>query len=197
VPPLQESFSQSVSSQNRDRSRQPSISSLHHSKPSRGGRVGFARQVSQSGSFFQSENGSNPNLSTPPVPRMRTVSHPYHTKSMSTVAQERGGNTPSDIAQERGGNTPSDYALSVVFHRFVTSAEALIAMFLQKSLDDEPFLPDFLGPGIDKSFDGLLDSLGRIAQRHTNAVIDCITRWRKTQNEPVTLDTLRTNQSVK
>jgi hypothetical protein len=186
VPPLQESFSQSMTSQTnlpRDRSRQHSISSLHHSKPSRSGRVGFARQASQSGSFFQSENGSNPNLPMHPGPRRRTASH--HKQSMSTVTQERGG------------NTPSDYALSVVFHRFVTSAEALIAMFLQKSLDDEPFLPDFLGPGIDKTFDGLLDSLGRIAQRHTTAVIVCITRWRKTQNEPVTLATVRTNQSVR
>lgn len=136
--------------------------------------------MSQSGQFFQTENGSNPTLGTPPIPRRRAASH--HKQSMSTVAQERSG------------NTPSDYALSVVFHRFVTSAEALIAMFLQKSLDDEPYLPDYLAPGIDKTFEGLLDSLGRIAQRHTNAVIDCITRWRRTQNEPVTLATVRSNQ---
>jgi hypothetical protein len=75
----------------------------------------------------------------------------------------------------------------------VTSAEALIEIFLQKPIDNEPFLQELLGPGVDKAFDGLLDSLGRIAQRHTNAVIDCITRWRKTQNEPVSMAIVRSN----
>lgn len=173
VPQLAEPFS---SQPPRERSRQTSISGgIHHSKgsSSKTNRAGFARQASQSGSFFQSENGSNPSIGTPPVPR-----RPGALRHRPTV---------SNATQERGPNTPSDYALSVVFHRFVTSAEALIETFLQKSLQEEPSLPDYLGPGVDKEFDGLLDSLGRIAQRHTNAVIDCITRWRKTQNEPVSL----------
>jgi Cell morphogenesis N-terminal len=72
----------------------------------------------------------------------------------------------------------------------------LIETFLQKSLQEEPSLPEYLGPGIDKEFDGLLDSLGRIAQRHTNAVIDCITRWRRTQNEPVSLAVVGTTLYV-
>lgn len=182
VPPLNEPFSHSFSSQTslpRDRSRQASISSLQHPKvPSRTGRTGFARQPSQSGSFFQSENGSNPTIATPPLPKRHA---------------DRNRPSMSTATQERGQTMPSDYALTVVFHRFVTSAEELIAVFLQRPLDDEPYLPDFLGPDRNKAFDGLLDSLGRIAQRHTSAVIDCITRWRRTQNEPVTLAAIRTN----
>jgi len=173
VPQLQEQF-YPQSSLPRERSRQTSISSVQHSKmPSRPGRTGFARQASQSGSFFQSENGSNPSIGTPPLPR-----RPPGLRHRTTM---------SSGTQERGANTPSDYALSVVFHRFVTSAEALIETFLQRSLQEEPSLPEYLGPGVDKEFDGLLDSLGRIAQRHANAVIDCITRWRRTQNEPISL----------
>lgn len=181
VPQLQESFN---SQSSLPRSGQPSISSVHHSKPSKTNRAGFARQAShsQSGSFFQSENGSTPNIGTPPIPRR--------------PGGLRHKTTASSVTQERGPSTPSDYALSVVFHRFVTSAEALIETFLQKSLHEEPSLPDYLGQGVDKTFDGLVDSLGRISQRHTNAVIDCITRWRRTQNEPVSLATVGHVQCV-
>ncbi|CCA66737.1 hypothetical protein PIIN_00418 [Serendipita indica DSM 11827] len=181
VPQLNESFSQSRSTLV-DRSRQPSISNAYHSKASsKAGRPGFGKQSSQSGgSFFQTDNGSSNSIGFPPVPRRMDLRH----------------RTTGSVTQERVGNTPSDYALSVVFHRFVTSAEALIEVFLQKPLDGEPSLQEALGPGVDKSFDGLLDSLGRIAHRHTNAVIDCITRWRKTQNEPVSLAIVRNNLSI-
>jgi hypothetical protein len=182
VPPLNEPFNQSISSQSGfipERSRQTSLGSLHHSRvPSKTGRAGFGRQTSQSGSIFQSDNGSNPSLSTPPLPR------------------RAGGlrhRTTASTTQERPANTPSDYALSVVFHRFVTSAEALIDKIIQRPLDDEPYLPDCLGPGVDKTFDGLLDSLGRIAQRHTNAVIDCIIRWRRMQNDIVPTSAIKNN----
>ncbi|KAG8827735.1 Cell morphogenesis protein PAG1 [Serendipita sp. 401] len=184
VPPIQDSFSFSNKQQSsHDRSRQPSISSMQHGKSfSRTGRP-MIKQASQSGPvpFFLSDNGSNGSIGGAPIPRR-------------PVARHRA--TTSTTTQERGANTPSDYALTVIFHRFVTSAEALIDMFLQRSFDEEPSLPQYLGPDVDKSFDGLLHSLGRIAQRHTNYVIDCIIRWRRMQNDRVPLDSVGSYQPV-
>ncbi|KAG8805035.1 Cell morphogenesis protein PAG1, partial [Serendipita sp. 399] len=184
VPSIQDSFSFSSRQQSsHDRSRQPSISSVQHGKSfSRTGRP-MVKQASQSGPapFFLSDNGSNGSIGGAPIPRR-------------PIARHRA--TTSTSTQERGASTPSDYALTVIFHRFVTSAEALIDMFLQRSFDEEPSLPQSLGLGVDKSFDGLLHSLGRIAQRHTNYVIDCIIRWRRTQNDRVPLDSVGSYQPV-
>lgn len=144
----------------------------------------FGRQLSLSGSIFQSENGSDPALPlshTPPVPRLPGGLR--HQVSSSDVA-ERSQQNPSS-------NTPADYALSVIFHRFVTASEAMIDTFLGQSLDEEPYLPSALGNGVNATFDGLLESLGRIAQRHTNAVIDCVRRWKDSQEDPLPVSAVR------
>jgi predicted GTPase len=39
-----------------------------------------------------------------------------------------------------------------------------------------------MGPGKDEKFDELLQSLAKIAQKHSKSVIDSIMRWRQTQN---------------
>jgi hypothetical protein len=44
-------------------------------------------------------------------------------------------------------------------------------------------LADFIGPGVDKAFDELLESLARIAQKQVKLVIDAVSRWKKGQHE--------------
>jgi Cell morphogenesis N-terminal len=48
-----------------------------------------------------------------------------------------------------------------------------------------------MGPGVDSKFDDILQSLGKIAQKHAKPVIDSIMRWRRTQNDNVGLDIIR------
>jgi hypothetical protein len=48
-----------------------------------------------------------------------------------------------------------------------------------------------MGPGVDSTFDDLLQSLGKIAQRHTKPVVDSVMRWRKSQNESIPEDIIR------
>ena len=48
-----------------------------------------------------------------------------------------------------------------------------------------------MGPGVDTTFDDLLQSLGKIAQKHTKPVVDSVMRWRRSQNEPVPNDIIR------
>ena len=57
--------------------------------------------------------------------------------------------------------------------------------------DRDPLLPEFMGPGVDAKFDDLLQSLGKIAQKHTKPVVDSVMRWRRSQNEPVPHDIIR------
>ena len=57
--------------------------------------------------------------------------------------------------------------------------------------DHDPLLPVFMGPGVDLKFDDVLQSLGKIAQKHAKPVIDSIMRWRRTQNDNVGLDIVR------
>lgn len=108
--------------------------------------------------------------------------------------------------------TPSDYALHAVFIRFASSAESKIDAFLKHPLvrelvatkvsglsiflqDKEPLLPGYMGPGVEPKFDDILQSLGKIAQKHAKQVVDSIMRWRRTQHEPVGSDVIRVHIS--
>lgn len=48
-----------------------------------------------------------------------------------------------------------------------------------------------MGPGVDSKFDETLQSLGKIAQKHTKPVVDSIMRWRRSQHENVGSDIIR------
>lgn len=61
--------------------------------------------------------------------------------------------------------------------------------------DQNPLLPDFMGSGIDTKFDEVLRSLGQLAQKNSKAVIDSITRWRRSQNETVGSEVIRLHEA--
>lgn len=44
-------------------------------------------------------------------------------------------------------------------------------------------LSTYIGPGVDATFDALLQSLGKIAQKHAKPVVESVMRWRKSQTE--------------
>ncbi|KAF7294754.1 hypothetical protein MIND_01012800 [Mycena indigotica] len=153
---------------------------------------GYAKSNhSQTGSIFHysdggSDYGPNPGYSSspPPVPRVPN--------SFGAVLRSE---TP-DYEEDKvvmDPKTPSDYALHAVFIRFAASCEAKIENFLKEPFDHEPLLVDFMGPGVDSKFDDVLDSLGKIAQKHTKAVVDSIMRWRRSQTENVGSDVIRTH----
>lgn len=52
-----------------------------------------------------------------------------------------------------------------------------------------------MGLGVDKKFDDILLSLAKIAQKHAKSVIDSITRWRRSQNDPVSEDIIHLHRS--
>ena len=52
-----------------------------------------------------------------------------------------------------------------------------------------------MGAGVDDKFDGLLQSLGKIAQKHAKSVVESILRWRRSQLEGTELQ--RSQYSVK
>ena len=167
--------------------RRPSLGKLENNVKgaSTTNRSVLGRQMSQSGAgaFFLGNNGSDASLAlpgTPPVPRIPggVLRH----KVSSSLAA-------SDGTHEY--NTPAVHALHVVFGRFVDAAERMLDVVIGQTLADEPYLPAFLGPGVNPTFDGLLESLGRIAQRHTHAVISCVTEWRASSNEPVPDNVIR------
>ncbi|KAJ6497024.1 cell morphogenesis N-terminal-domain-containing protein [Mycena vitilis] len=145
---------------------------------------------SQTGSIFHTSDGgsdygqSNPfSPSPPPVPRVPNAFGPVRSE------------TP-DFDEDKvimDPKTPSDYALHAVFIRFASSAEGKIDIFLRESFDHEPLLADLMGPGVDPKFDDILDSLGKIAQKHTKPVVDSIMRWRRSQTENVGSDVIRTH----
>ncbi|KAK0496297.1 cell morphogenesis N-terminal-domain-containing protein [Armillaria luteobubalina] len=70
-------------------------------------------------------------------------------------------------------------------------AEGKIDTFLRQFLEQEPLLTLFMGPGVDSAFDGILNSLGKIAQKHAKPVVDSVMRWRKSQVENVGSDIIR------
>lgn len=99
---------------------------------------------------------------------------------------------PEEEKVEVDPRTPAEYALHAVFMRFATTAEHKVTSFLKHPLDQEPSLPDFLGPGIDPKFDDILQALGRIGQKNAKPVIDSIRRWRQSQSSsPIPPDIIR------
>ncbi|KAI5888318.1 uncharacterized protein SCHCODRAFT_02636387 [Schizophyllum commune H4-8] len=166
-----------------------SMETKHRGTPSLRKGHGYARsQHSHSGSIFHaSDQGSDGHGATihhspPPVPR---VPHAFGQVSRSE--------TP-DFDEDKvimNPKTPADYALHAVFISFAASAEGKIDEFLRQPLDQDPLLPEFMGPGTDSAFDDTLQSLGKIAFKHTKAVIDSILRWRRSQNENVGSDIIK------
>ncbi|KIY63168.1 hypothetical protein CYLTODRAFT_494122 [Cylindrobasidium torrendii FP15055 ss-10] len=153
---------------------------IHSASKSRGHGYGKS-QHSQSGSIFHiSDGGSDGHggiSSPPPLPRA--------TGSFNDAADVDDDKVVMDP------KTPSDYALHAVFIRFASAAEARMDAFLREPLDHDPLLPDFIGPGVDMTLDSSMESLGKIAQKHTKPVIDSILRWRKSQVENVGSDVIR------
>ncbi|KAJ7741597.1 cell morphogenesis N-terminal-domain-containing protein [Mycena maculata] len=148
---------------------------------------------SQTGSIFHNSDGGSDygqphafSPSPPPVPRVPNAFGPVHRSETPEFEEDKVVMDPK---------TPSDYALHAVFIRFATTCETKIDAFLKESFDHEPLLADSMGPGVDPKFDDILDSLGRIAQKHTKPVVDSIMRWRRSQTENVGSDVIRTHMA--
>ncbi|EIW59193.1 uncharacterized protein TRAVEDRAFT_71351 [Trametes versicolor FP-101664 SS1] len=146
-------------------------------------------QHAHSGSlFYSSDNGSDHghypfSSSPPPVPPMPDA--------FAGLADDTGSFSDGEDRVVPDPKTPSDYALHAIFLRFAAAAEQHIDKFLHLPLDREPPLEENMGPGIDKKFDDMLSSLGKIAQRHAKPVVDSVMRWRKSQSDPAGQDLLR------
>ncbi|KAI0065268.1 hypothetical protein BV25DRAFT_1927987 [Artomyces pyxidatus] len=160
------------------------------------GHAAARSQHSHSGSIFHnSDTGSDHGLafgqygsssSPPPVPPMPNGFFGGFPQSESPTLPEL-----EEDKVEVDPRTPAEYALHAVFIRFATTAELMIDTFLRQTLDHEPPLADYMGPGIDPKFDDILQTLGRIGQKNAKPVVDSIRRWRRTQNEVVSPDVMR------
>ncbi|KAH9077891.1 cell morphogenesis N-terminal-domain-containing protein [Lactarius deliciosus] len=148
---------------------------------------------SHTGSFFHNSDAGSDHghgfsfpSSPPPLPPMPNgfFSSLPHSESPTFELEEE--------KVEVDPRTPAEYALHAVFMRFATTAEHKVTSFLKHPLDQEPSLPDFLGPGIDPKFDDILQALGRIGQKNAKPVIDSIRRWRQSQSSsPIPPDIIR------
>lgn len=198
-PVLKNPFNRSTSSlaQNSPSYRRPSIntagtrpttpgSEARNPKrtPSRSKAPNYGRnQHSRSGSLFHSLDqgsdfgyGPGPSSSPPPVPPVpNAFGHSFRSETPP------GWEYEDKVSIEP--QTPSDYALHAIFMRFAGAAEAKMERFLKQPIEREPSLPEYMGPGVDIKFDELLNSLGRIGQRHAKPVLESIMRWRRSQND--------------
>lgn len=200
-PVLKNPFNRSASSlaQNSPSYRRPSINNASprpttpgsetknpRRTPSRSKTSNYGRnQHSRSGSLFHSlDNGSDsgfkhgprPSFSPPPVPPVpNAFGHSFRSETPPSWEYE------DKVSIEP--QTPSDYALHAIFMRFAGAAEAKMERFLKQPIEREPSLPEYMGPGVDIKFDELLNSLGRIGQRHAKPVLESIMRWRRSQND--------------
>jgi len=158
--------------------------------PSRSKTYNYGRnQHSRSASLFHSsDNGSDGGFgygpghcvpsSPPPVPPVpNAFGHSFRSETPP------GWEYEDKISIEP--QTPSDYALHAIFMRFASAAEVKMERFLKQPIEREPSLPEYMGPGVDIKFDELLNSLGRIGQRHAKPVLESIMRWRRSQNDGV------------
>lgn len=97
---------------------------------------------------------------------------------------------------------PTEFALRALFTDFVQIADSKLDEFLKAPLvridwqcrhradelqdaNGEPSLNKMLGPGAHPPFDRTLASLAQLAQKHAAKVVESISRWKKTHNDPV------------
>ncbi|KAJ6623475.1 cell morphogenesis N-terminal-domain-containing protein [Mycena sp. CBHHK59/15] len=163
---------------NRPKSKGHGYAKSHHSQ------TGSIFHNSDAGSDYGQGHPFSP--SPPPVPRVPNAFGPVHRSETPDFDEDKVIMDPK---------TPSDYALHAVFIRFATSCEAKMDVFLRETFDHEPLLADFMGPGVDPKFDDILESLGKIAQKHTKPVVDSIMRWRRSQIENVGSEVIRTHMA--
>ncbi|CAG8444465.1 573_t:CDS:10 [Acaulospora morrowiae] len=79
--------------------------------------------------------------------------------------------------------TPADYALNILYRQFYKQADRKLVLIMGFSTDTEPDFAVQIGPGVDPSFDKLINSLGYIARHKPRAVIDLVLSWRKEKQE--------------
>ncbi|PWN94109.1 hypothetical protein FA10DRAFT_226487 [Acaromyces ingoldii] len=87
------------------------------------------------------------------------------------------GQLPQGVGIEEP-RMPSDYALNVLASRFVTLTGVRIKATVGGVDEPDPSLVQSLGPDVDATMEGLLDSLAHVAKRNAKAVIDSLVRWR-------------------
>lgn len=87
------------------------------------------------------------------------------------------GQLPQGVGIEEP-RMPSDYALNVLASRFVTLTGVRIKATVGGVDEPDPSLVHSLGPDVDATMEGLLDSLAHVAKRNAKAVIDSLVRWR-------------------
>ncbi|KZV99602.1 hypothetical protein EXIGLDRAFT_698301 [Exidia glandulosa HHB12029] len=85
---------------------------------------------------------------------------------------------------------PTEFALRALFTDFVQIADTKLDEFLKAPLEanGEPSLNKMLGPGAHPPFDRTLASLAQLAQKHAAKVVESVSRWKKTHNDPVNPD---------
>ncbi|CAG8519511.1 8947_t:CDS:10 [Diversispora eburnea] len=79
--------------------------------------------------------------------------------------------------------TPADYTLNILYRQFYKSADKKFAKIMSFNVDCEPDFGDHIGPGVDQSFDKLINSLGYVARHKPKPVIDLVMSWRKEKQE--------------
>ncbi|KAF8589139.1 hypothetical protein K439DRAFT_1383766 [Ramaria rubella] len=149
-------------------------------------------------SFYQADHGSDPHFpissSPPPVPKMPNeymngAPNGYSREHMRTPSLTDSDEHQTVLKEPR---TPAEYALHAVFTRFVLSADHKVTLFLKSRLNrDPPYLTEFIGPGVDPTFDELLESLARIAQKQLKRVVESVLRWRNDQSKSIDESLLR------
>ncbi|CAG8450900.1 5227_t:CDS:10 [Acaulospora colombiana] len=79
--------------------------------------------------------------------------------------------------------TPADYALNILYRQFYKQADKKLIQIMNYSADCEPNFCVHIGPGVDPTFDKIINSLGYIARHKPRTVISLVLSWRKEKQE--------------
>ncbi|RHZ61363.1 hypothetical protein Glove_348g33 [Diversispora epigaea] len=123
-----------------------------------------------------------PNL-TSIVPNIG-IGSSFENNSTTTIVRQIP-NTDGSISDNKPPEikTPADYTLNILYRQFYKSADKKLSKIMNFNVDCEPDFGDHIGPGVDQSFDKLINSLGYVARHKPKPVIDLVMSWRKEKQE--------------
>ena len=141
----------------------------------------------------QSMEESNAGPLIPPIPAPSSAAQvPTISRSRTNTARsqypgketllKRNPSSTSRVMQEY--RSTAEYSLHILLTRFCELADNMVKEYLRRPVSES--VEAICGPGVNPAFDQTITSLGHVAQRSPEYIIDSLMRWRKKKKDELT-----------
>ncbi|KAG0141238.1 hypothetical protein CROQUDRAFT_99015 [Cronartium quercuum f. sp. fusiforme G11] len=141
--------------------------------------------------LLNSSFGLNSGLSSPFSPNLSPGTSAGHSgrapRSRSDTTTTSTTHSGTSASSEH--HSPLEVAIYLIMDRFFEECETKLNQILGKAIpsanEEDVYVPHWLGPGVDPSFDGTFESLAQVSRKNPHQVINFVMRWKSRQGEGI------------